>query len=150
MYFGSTITGLTAPSQRVSRSGSVNYDYSGPDEARKRRDSVADASAQRYEQLYAGDVAGSVASGHKIRRLLASISELPGVRVDSVSSNASVDNDGGRMTFDEKAPPLSNYSPVAAQPTARTPAQTNAIVKNRNKKLANNVLGDAIDFGGMA
>lgn len=142
MYFGSTITGLTAPSRRVSSSGSVNYDYSGPDEARKRRDSAADAAAQRYEQLYAGDVAGSVASGHKIRRLLASISELPGVRVDSVSSNASVDNDGGRMTFDEKAPPLSNYSPVAAQP--------NAIAQNRNKKLANNVVGDVIDFGGRA
>lgn len=146
MYFGSTITGLTAPSKRVSSSGSVNYDYSGVDEARKRRDGIADAAAQRYEQLYGGDVGGSVASGHKIRRLIASLNELPGVRIDSVSSSASVDNDGGRMTFDEKEPPLSNSSPVASQP----PARTNAIVKNRNKKLANNVLGEVIDFGGMA
>jgi hypothetical protein len=146
MNFGSTITGITAPSTRVSRSSSVNYDYSGVDEARKRRDSIADSAAQRYEQLYGGDVSGSVTSGHKIRRLIASLNELPGVRIDSVSSNASVDNDGGRMTFDETEPPLSNYSPMASQ----TPARTNAIVKNRNKRLAGNVLGDVIDFGGMA
>lgn len=150
MYFGRTITGLSAPSRSVSRASDVNYDYSGVDEARKRRDGIADAASQRYEQLYAGDVAGSVTSGHKIRRLIASLNELPGVRIASISSKASANEDGGSATFSDEAPPLSSYSPVQGMKPTPTVSQAQAIEKNRKRKLANNVLGDVQDFGGMA
>lgn len=49
---------------------SASYDYSGLENHLKSQDMVDDLRAQKYAALYGGDVAGSVATGDKIRSLL--------------------------------------------------------------------------------
>jgi hypothetical protein len=54
----------------MSSHSSASYDYSGLDDAIKKQDELAQTSHQKYQQLYGGDVAGSVGSTQRIRDLL--------------------------------------------------------------------------------
>jgi hypothetical protein len=99
----------TGPSGSSSSSRSVSFDYSGLDDALKKQDELAQTSHSKYQQLYSGDVAGSVSSSQRIRDLLAQLSaHAPGVsekspyqissplsRVSSVSTSSSSDFDTG-------------------------------------------------------
>lgn len=84
----------SAPSQ--SQSESINFDYSGMDEIRKRKDEASQLASAKWQSLYGGDVAGSVGAGQRIRSLLSSLKDIQPVRVASYSSNSSMD--GGSQT----------------------------------------------------
>jgi hypothetical protein len=64
---------LEGPSSRQSSDSSVRYDYSGLDRHLKQQDELAQLRNSKYQQLYGGDVAGSVASTQRIRDLLAQL-----------------------------------------------------------------------------
>jgi len=67
------------------------------DEINKRKDEAAKASDDRYQQLYGGDVAGSVASSHRIRSLLDSLKDITPVRISSYSNSTDMDGNGGEI-----------------------------------------------------
>jgi len=100
---------LDRPSVSSSSSGSTSFDYSGLDDALKKQDELAQTSHNKYQQLYNGDVAGSVGSAQRIRDLLSQLSAYapnvsektpyqissPLSRVSSTSSSTSSDVDAG-------------------------------------------------------
>lgn len=59
-----------APSSRTSSSSSDTFDYSGLERHLKMQDELANASHDKYQRIYKGDVPGSVDSQHRIRDLL--------------------------------------------------------------------------------
>ena len=89
------ITGAKQSTDAPSSSESISYDYSGLDEIRKRQDEANQLGVGRYQQLYGGDVAGSVSSGQRIRSLLSSLKDIAPVRISSISSSQ---NMGGGST----------------------------------------------------
>lgn len=95
MQLPTHLTRVQTSTDAPSSSESVSYDYSGLDEIRKRQDEANKLGIARYQQIYGGDVPGSVASGHRIRSLLSSLQDIEPVRVASVSSSQ---NMGGGST----------------------------------------------------
>jgi hypothetical protein len=64
---------IEGPSVQRSSDSSVHFDYSGLDQHLKQQDELAKLRNAKYQQLYAGDVAGSVAAAQRIRDLLAQL-----------------------------------------------------------------------------
>ncbi len=86
-YMPPYLTRVQQSTNAPSSSESISYDYSGLDEIRKRQDEANQLGIGRYQQLYGGDVAGSVSSGQRIRSLLSSLKDIEPVRVASISSS---------------------------------------------------------------
>lgn len=90
-YMPPYLTSVRGSTNAPSSSESISYDYSGLDEIRKRQDEANQLGIGRYQQLYGGDVAGSVSSGQRIRSLLSSLKDIEPVRISSYSRS----DDGG-------------------------------------------------------
>lgn len=114
-YMPPYITGAKATTNAPSSSESISYDYSGLDEIRKRQDEANQLGIGRYQQLYGGDVAGSVGAGQRIRSLLSSLKDIEPVRVSSVSSSQDMGGGSTEITGEHDEP--NTDSPSAPKPS---------------------------------
>lgn len=133
------LTRLSAPSSSSSSSESESYDYSGLDDHIKRQDAIGALRDNKFASLYAGDVAGSVTAGGKIRNLLAAVRAnapdaterdpnkiaSPLVRITSRSTNTSNQAGGGGVEFDHGPRPQQMQVPQAQEPPPQGPEQRN-------------------------
>ena len=95
-----------APSSQSSSSRSESYDYSGWDDYQKKTQELQPLAEQKYGQLYAGDVPGSVTTGQRIRHLQDLLANYPTpfVRVSSTSTSGSSSYDGPQYSYDDEMP----------------------------------------------
>lgn len=112
----------SGPSADSDYGTSVSYDYSGAEEIQKRQDEAAQQSAARYKALYDGDVAGSVASGHRIRDLLSSLKDIDPVRVSNVETNVGSKFDTGAFEGQHEQPQAMTKVDATPGGTAMRPA----------------------------
>lgn len=124
----------SAPSQ--DQSESINYDYSGQDEILKRKDEASQLAGSRYQALYAGDVAGSVGAGQRIRSLLASLKDIKPVRISSYSSSSKMDGGSGAIEGHHNADAAPDSPDVTRVAANRMPS-------GLRKKVMSNVLAGA-------
>ena len=103
-YLPTYLTSVRRTVNAPRSSESVTYDYSGQDEIRKRQDEASKLSLGRFQQLYDGDVSGSVASGQRIRDLLSSIKSIPPVRIASSSSSSDMGGGSSEITGSHDEP----------------------------------------------
>ena len=136
-YLPTYLTSARSTFNAPSASESVTYDYSGQDEIRKRQDEAQQLSMGRYQQLYGGDVAGSVASGQRIRDLLSSIKSIEPVRIASRSSSS----DGGGSSSDISG----THDEPADAPLGLPPNRMRSGV--RDKAMSNSIAGNPKGFG---
>lgn len=128
-YLPTYLTNVRTSTNAPSSSESVSYDYSGADEIAKRKDEARQLAVGRYQQLYGGDVAGSVGAGQRIRDLLSSIKEIAPVRVSSTSSSS----DGGGSSRE--------LSGTHDEPREQQPAAPADVVVKSRTPLAGNPHG---------
>ena len=136
-YLPTYLTSARSTFNAPSASESVTYDYSGQDEILKRQDEARKLELGRYQQLYGGDVAGSVASGQRIRDLLASIKSIEPVRIASRSSSADGGGSSSAVEGDREDP--------APAPQMLPPNRMRSGV--RAKAMSNSIAGNPKGFG---
>ena len=133
-YLPTYLTSVRRTVNAPSSSESVTYDYSGQDEIRKRQDEASKLSLGRFQQLYDGDVSGSVASGQRIRDLLSSIKSIQPVRVASSSSSSDMGGGSAEITGSHDEP--DDAPPVRRPPLAGNPMNFRNDGKPRNAQIA--------------
>lgn len=142
-YMPPYLTRVQQSTNAPSSSESISYDYSGLDEIRKRQDEANQLGIGRYQQLYGGDVAGSVSSGQRIRSLLSSLKDIEPVRVSSVSS--SQDMGGGSTEImgqhdepkqEQPQKPATNTVVVAPKKKPAAKAPTYGIAERSRSQMA--------------
>ena len=115
---------LEGPSSSQKSDSSVRYDYSGLDLHLKQQDELAKLRNAKYQQLYSGDVPGSVSAEQRIRDLLAQLlPNAPGTteqdpfqipnqlrRVESESTGTSSSYDAGAMQQGDSDSPQTSLS----------------------------------------
>lgn len=130
-YLPPYVTSVRRTVNAPSASSSTTYNYDGLDEIRKRQNEANQLAVGRYQQLYGGDVAGSVASGQRIRDLLSSISSIEPVKVASQSSSSDM---GGRsidVTGSHEEPGATEYLPPNRMKSgARKKSMSNSVAGN--------------------
>lgn len=152
-YLPPYLTRVQQSTNAPSSSESISFDYSGLDEIRKRQDEANQLGVGRYQQLYGGDVAGSVTSGQRIRSLLSSLKDIAPVRVSSISS--SQDMGGGSTEImgqhdepKQEQPPRPATNTVVAAPQKKPAAKTPTYgVTERSRTL---MAGDPRMFPGLS
>jgi hypothetical protein len=97
-----------------STSDSTSYDYSGLQRHLEAQDEVDKLRTGKYQALYGGDVAGSVAAGSRIRSLLDVINaNAPGATEQSpytiVDPLAKVSSSSSQRSSDGRGPQLEGY-----------------------------------------
>jgi hypothetical protein len=116
-YLPPYLTRVQQSTNAPSSSESISYDYSGLDEIRKRQDEANQLGIGRYQQLYGGDVAGSVGAGQRIRSLLSSLKDIEPVRVASYSSSQDMGGGSTEVSGEHDEP---KEEKPAMQPTYDT------------------------------
>jgi len=115
---------LEGPSSSQKSDSAVRYDYSGLDLHLKQQDELAKLKNAKYQQLYSGDVPGSVSAGQRIRDLLAQlIPNAPGTtegnpfqipnqlrRVESESTGSDSSYDAGAEQYGDSDSPQTSLS----------------------------------------
>lgn len=110
---------LEGPSSSQKSDSSVRYDYSGLDLHLKQQDELAKLRNAKYQQLYSGDVPGSVSAEQRIRDLLTQLTQnAPGTteqdpfqipnqlrRVESESTGTSSSYDSGAEEYGDADSP---------------------------------------------
>lgn len=108
------LTTFTGGGGSSSGSESVSYDYSGMQRHLEAQDEVDKLREAKYQALYGGDVAGSVAAGGRIRSLLDVINaNAPGATEQNpytvVDPLAKVSSTSSQKSSDSRAPHLEGY-----------------------------------------
>ena len=115
---------IEGPSSSQKSDSSVRYDYSGLDLHLKQQDELAKLRNAKYQQLYGGDVPGSVSAEQRIRDLLAQLlPNAPGTteqdpfqipnqlrRVESESTGTSSSYDSGAFQQGDSDSPQTSLS----------------------------------------
>lgn len=96
MLYPPYLTRVSGPSSSQGGGTTTNFDYSGMEDRAKRLDLLPQVKSQKFAALYDGDIAGSVASGHRIRDLIDSIKNprQPMVRIASTATSAENSSSG--------------------------------------------------------
>jgi hypothetical protein len=108
------LTTLTGGGGSSSSSESTSYDYSGLQRHLEAQDEVDKLRQAKYQALYGGDVAGSVAAGGRIRSLLGVINaNAPGATEKSpytiVDPLAKVSSTSSQNSMDSRGPHVEGY-----------------------------------------
>ena len=96
MLYPPYLTRVSGPSSSQGGGTTTNFDYSGMEDRAKRLDLLPQVKSQKFAALYDGDIAGSVASGHRIRDLIDSIKNprQPMVRIASTATSSENSSSG--------------------------------------------------------
>ena len=142
-----------------SSSDSTSYDYSGLAEHLKAQDEVDQLRDAKYQALYGGDVAGSVAAGNRIRSLLGVInSNAPGATEQNphsvVDPLVKVSATSSHTASDTHSPALEGTHSLGGQdedpaPPALPVWKTNLIEANERKNEERKRLAPARGGFGM-
>jgi hypothetical protein len=154
------ITSYSGGSGSREASASASYDYSGLEDHLKSQDMVDDLRAQKYASLYGGDVAGSVATGDKIRSLLGKINaNAPGATEKNphtvVNPLAKVQSSSGSDGVRQQDPDFAGHHDHQAGLGADQDGQPDQPewrqnLINKNNALKDKRLGRMVEMGHIA